>query len=185
MDEDTPAIVPLESNAPSEADAARELAGSPLEEMVLDVAKVMDLIAERLELETPHKSTAKRVRGARTAPRAFVLALIAAADRRPDFPGFKQFDRARARTVIQSDEPHRRLAERITMLLASVNYTIEARWAEVVSDAMTAFTIASIHAEDPKNAELAAEVENIRRHLGRKGKRKKKKKETKTDEPSE
>ena len=68
------------------------------------------------------------------------------------------------------------------MFLASLKYTIEARWAKVVASAMQAFTLASIFAKDPRDADLAAEVENMRRHLGRKGVRKKK---AKKDEPPE
>jgi hypothetical protein len=39
---------------------------------------------------------------------------------------------------------------------------------------MHTFALASILARDPEYAKLAAEVENLRRHLGRKGLRKKK-----------
>ena len=53
-----------------------------------------------------------------------------------------------------------------------------ARWAEVVGQAMQAFAIASTMAEDPEEAEFAAHVATVRRHLGRRnaatGKRKKK-----------
>ncbi len=109
MDEDTQAIVRLESSALSETDAAQELAVDPAEEMAAGVSKVLDLIAERLELETPHPSTARRVRGARTVSRGSCC----------------------------RSWPRR-------------------------------------SAKDTRNADLAAEVENMRRHLGRKGARKKK-----------
>jgi hypothetical protein len=174
VEEDTRAIVPLEGSAPSETDAAQELTVHPPEELAAGVAKVLELIAERLELETPHPSTARRVRGARTVSREFVLSLMAAADRRPDRPFFAAFDSAEARAVLQSEDAYRLTAERTAMFLASLKYTIEARWAKVVADAMHAFKMASIFAEDPKNADLAAEVENMGRHLGRKGIRKKK-----------
>jgi hypothetical protein len=174
VDEDTRAIVPLGGIAPSEADVPAEPAVRPAQQMAADVTKVMDLIAERLKLETPHPSTARRVRGARTVPREFVVSMIAAAERRPDFPFLGQFDSAEARSVMESSDAYRTLAERTAMLLASLNYTIEARWAKVVAGAMYAFSQASIVAEQPENAELAAEIENLRRQLGRKGLRRKK-----------
>jgi hypothetical protein len=63
------------------------------------------------------------------------------------------------------------------MFLASLNYTYEARWAEVAADALEAFSIASIIASrKPKLTELAAEVENLRKQLRRKGTKKKKEK---------
>jgi hypothetical protein len=174
VDEDSRAIVPLESIAPTEAEASAEPAVRPAEQLAADVARVMDLIAERLKLETPHPSTARRVRGARTVPREFVVSMIAAAERRPDFPFLGEFDSAEARSVLESTDACRTLAERTAMLLASLNYTIEARWAKVVADAMYAFSQASIVAEKPEQAELAAEIENLRRQLGRKGQRRKK-----------
>ena len=85
---------------------------------------------------------------------------------------------------MESSAACRLVAERMTMLVAKLNYTAEARWAKVVADAMNAFTMASIFARDADQAELAAEVENLRRQLGRKGTRRKKsaaKKKTPTD----
>ena len=174
MAKDTRAIVPLESRVPSEADAAQELAVRPPDQLAAGVAKVMDLMAERLGLETPHPSTARRVRGARTIPRDFVLSMIAAAERRPDFPFLGEFDSAEAREVLQFADAYRLVAEHTTMFLASLNYTIEARWAKVAAQAMHKFTMASIVAENTENAELAAEIKNLQKQLGRKGRRKKK-----------
>jgi hypothetical protein len=60
-----------------------------------------------------------------------------------------------------------------------VKYTIEARWAEVAKDAMYAYRMASAYAHDPREVELAAHVEIISAHLGRRngatGKRRKEK----------
>lgn len=168
MDEETRAIVPLQG------EASAELAVRPPEQLAAEVAKVLDLIAARLQLETPHPLTASRVRGARTVPREFVLSMIAAAERRPDFLFLSKFDSAEARAVLELIDEYRLLSERTAMLLASLNYTIEARWARVVADALHCFSLASILAKDPRDAELAAEIENLRRHLGRKGARKKK-----------
>jgi hypothetical protein len=183
VDEDTRAIVPLESVAPSEAEASAELVVRPAEQLVADVAQVMDLIAERLELETPHPSTARRVRGARTVPREFVVSMIAAAERRPDFPFIGEFDSAEARSVLESSDAYKTLAERTAMLLASLNYTIEARWAKVVASAVYAFKQASIVSDLPGRAEMAAEIENLRRQLGRKGTGKKKAAKKTGEEP--
>lgn len=184
MDEDTEAIVPLESRAPAEIDEPKALAPRPPEEIAGDVAKALDVIARRLELVAPHPATARRVRGARTVPRDFVLSLMAAAEGRPNLPYLGQFDSARARAVLESSEANRLIAERVALFLASLNYTIEARWAEVVAEAMHLFSLASIVA-DPGNPELAAEVENLRRQLGRKGQTKTRKKKPTDEKPPE
>jgi hypothetical protein len=60
------------------------------------------------------------------------------------------------------------------MFLASLKYTYEARRAEVAADALEAFSTASIIASrHPSQTELAAEVENLRKQLRRKGTTKK------------
>jgi hypothetical protein len=179
------AVVPFERSVPSEAEPSKKLAVRPSERLVAEVAKIMDVIAVRLELETPHPSTASRVRGARTVPREFVLSMMSAAERRPDLPNLARFDSARARAVLADTDAYRLIAERMAMFLASLNYTIEARWAEVVTDAMITLSIATTMAKDRKNADLAAEVESLRRQLGRKGQKKKKKKGEKTEEKAE
>lgn len=165
-------VVPVESMAKAATESKELTPRSP--EMAAEAAKVIDLIAERLELETPHPATAKRVRGARTVPRDFVVSMIAAAERMPAFPTLQGFDLAEAREVLESADAYRIVSERTALFLARVNYTIEARWAAVAANAMKIFSMWSIMAENPENAEVAAEVENLRRLLGRKGPRKKK-----------
>ena len=162
MDEENRAVIPVEKRT---GDAVVRSA----EEAALEVTKILDLIASRLQLETPHPATARRVRGARTVSRDFVLSLIAAAENRPDLPILGTFDSAEARDVLQSADVCRLIAERTAMFLASLNYTTEVRWSRVVTDAMRTFSLASIRAQDPENAELSAEVENLRKKLGRKG----------------
>jgi hypothetical protein len=175
VDEETEGVVPLKSSTLAEAEASTIPAVLPSDQMAMEIIKVLDLIAARLELQTPRPSTAKRVRGARTVPREFVLSLLAAAERRPESP-LGRFDTARARDVLESGDALRLLSERTTMFLASLNYTYEARWAEVAADAMEAFSTASIIASrNPRLTELAAEVENLRKLLRRKGTKKKEK----------
>jgi hypothetical protein len=169
VDEDIRAMVPLGKSAPS------ELAVRPAEQVAADVMKVLDFIAERLRLQTPHPSTAKRVRGARTVPREFVVSMIASAEGKPHLRIIGDFDSAGAREAMESVDTCKLLSERMNLFLANLRYTSEARWAEVAAEAMQTFSLASIIAEDPKEAELAAEVENLRRQLGRKGTPKKKK----------
>jgi len=181
-DEEILAVIPLEGGK-AEGERSGVIAVRPADRMAADIAKVLDLISVRLELESPHPSTAKRVRGARTVPREFVLSMLAAAERRPDMPSLARFKTTRARDVLQSGDAIRLLSERTAMFLASLNYTYEARWAEVVADALATFAIASIAAKDPDQSELAAEVENLRKQLGRKGT--KKKKEKKADDKNE
>ena len=179
MEEETRAVVPRESSVAAEGEGSAFAAVLPPDQMAVEIVKILDLIAARLELQTPHPATASKVRGGRTVPREFVVSLLAAAERRPDSE-LGRFDTARAREVLESGDALRVLSERTAMFLASLKYTYEARWAEVAADALTAFAAASIIASrNPRLTELAAEVENLRKQLRRKGTKKKKAKETK------
>ena len=85
------------------------------------------------------------------------------------------FDTAAAHEVLESIDAHKQLAERTALLLASMKYTNEARWAKVVAAAMVTFSIAAIAAKDPRSAELAARVETLSRLFGRRGTKKNRK----------
>jgi hypothetical protein len=175
LDEETDAIVPLESTAmldvlPSPGVVTARAAA---DQLAAQVSAIMDRIAERMALESPHPSTARKVRGARTVPREFVVGLTALVEWMPMLSG--TFDTAAAHGVLESLDAHKQLAERTALLLASMKYTNEARWAKVVSAAMYTFAIASSMATDPKNGELAARVESLSHLLGRRGTKKNKK----------
>lgn len=180
MDEETREIVPLETSAleaagPSTGAVTARVAA---DQLAAQVTSIMDMIAERMALESPHPSTARRVRGARTVPREFVVGLTALVEWMPSLG--QRFDTAAAHEVLESMDAQKQLAERTALLLASMKYTNESRWAKIVADAMLTFSIASTMAKDPRNAELAARVESLSRLLGRRG-TKKGRKENKDD----
>jgi hypothetical protein len=183
VDDETRAIVPLETTAMLEITPSpgAVTARAAAEQLATQVSSIMDMIAERMALESPHPSTASRVRGARTVPREFVVGLTALVEWMPVLS--QTFDTAAAHEVLESIDTHKQLAERTALLLASMKYTNEARWAKVVNAAMVTFSVAAIKAKDPKYAELAARVENLSRLLGRRGtkKNKKEKKDGVTD----
>ena len=148
-----------------------------VEELAAKVVAAPDMIAGIIpDLRKPHPATAKKVRGARTVSREAVSSIIAMVEASPVLQNMNTMNTERAREVLSSADAYRLLGERLDMLRAQVKYTAEARWAEVVAQAMHAYTMASILADDPKDAELAAHVATIRRHLGRRnaatGKRK-------------
>ena len=86
-------------------------------------------------------------------------------------------DLDRAHEVLQFDDGFRVLDQRIEMLRAQVSYTVEARWADSVTEAMDAYHMAKRYARNPSHPELAQHVATIRGHLNRKntttGKKKK------------
>ena len=175
MGEETREIVPLETSALEEIGPSPGAltARAAADQLAAQVTSIMDMIAERMALESPHPSTAKRVRGARTVPREFVVGLTALVEWMPSLG--RHFDTTAAHNVLESMDAQKQLAERTALLLASMKYTNEARWATVVAAAMLTFSIAAIAAKDPRNAELAARVESLSRLLGRRGTKKNRK----------
>jgi hypothetical protein len=165
MDEETQ-LVPSASTAPGVTEA---------EELAARIIRALDLVTARMGLETPHPATAKRVRSGRTVSREFVEAMIVAVEALPELQRLRTFDSAEARDVLQGRASMQAVADRVAMLVASVNYTIEARWAKVARAALDTFRLASAIADSTDNAVLAAHVEVLRRHLGRKNGRKAKK----------
>lgn len=150
----------------------------PAEELAANVVKAIDVIAAWLALETPHPETAHRVRGARTVSREFVVAMTAAVEALPVLQKLNTFDSGEARDVLQASDSMKVMADRAAMFLASLNYTIEARWARVARQAMDTYRLASAIVTATDNPELAAHVATLRRHLGRTTGRKKKKEGT-------
>ena len=149
-----------------------------VEELATKVVAALDVIAAIIpDLRKPHPATAKKVRGGRTVSREAVSSILAMVEASPVLQHVIEMNGDRAREVLSSADDYRLLAERLEMLCAQVKYTAEARWAEVVAQAMHAYHMACILANDPKEAELAAHVATIRRHLGRRngatGKRRK------------
>lgn len=165
MEEET-RIVASESSVP-----ARPLA----EELVAQVLQAVDVIMERMELETPNPVTAKKVRGSRTVSREFVAAMAAAVDALPELQRLGLFDSDAARQMLQGRDSMQLVADRVAMLMTRVNFTIEARWARITRAALETYRMASAMATVVDNPELAAHVEILRRHLGRTNQPKKKK----------
>ncbi|HTD84856.1 MAG TPA: hypothetical protein VK648_13795 [Gemmatimonadaceae bacterium] len=178
MDEET-RLVPVQDESALTENETAVLVPMAVGEVATKIIAALDMIAALVpDLRKPHPATAKKVRGARTVPREAVSSIVAMVEASPLLQGVLPMKIDRAHEVLGSADAYRLLGERLDLLRSQVKYTAEARWAEVVAQAMQAYVIASTLAEDPKEAELAAHVATIRRHLGRRnaatGKRKKK-----------
>lgn len=175
MDEETRLVVAEDDDLPAEGGDTGAVARSEAEQIAAKIIAAIDLIASHLELETPHPKTASRVRGSRTVPPEFVVSMIASVEAVPQFRSFETFDPEEARRVLQSRDALRIVTEHVSRFLASLNYTLESRWAKLASAAVLTFNLASILAETTEDGELAAHVKTLRRHLGRTNKPKAKK----------
>jgi len=139
-----------------------------LDEVSTKLVAAVDLIASLIpDLRTPHPATEKKVRGARTVPREAIVAIIAMVESSDVIRSMNLLDPEHAREVVELDDGYQVLDERLERLRRQVRYTVEDRWAEVVSEAMAAYMMAKRFARQPRYADLAAHVAIIGRHLDR------------------
>lgn len=83
MDEETRLVAP-EDDLTSAVEA--EIVPPAADELTRKIVAALDLLAAQIpDLQTPNPATARRVRGARTIPRAGVLAILAATEAEPRF----------------------------------------------------------------------------------------------------
>ncbi|HEY0142812.1 MAG TPA: hypothetical protein VGF48_18065 [Thermoanaerobaculia bacterium] len=99
----------------------------------------------------------------------------------PALQQLKLIDTEHAHEVLEYDDNFRLLDERIDRLRRQVRYTVEARWAEVASQAMKAYLMARALAESRSHPDLAAHVATIKRHLDRRNAATAKGKKAKTE----
>jgi hypothetical protein len=178
MDDETRLVPAQDGSALTEKETTATVPVA-LDELATKIVAALGMIAALIpDLRKPHPATAKKVRGARTVSREAVSSILAMVEASSMLQRILPMNIDRAHEVLSSVDDYRILGERLEVLCAQVKYTGEARWAEVVAQAMQAYAIASTLAEDPQEAELAAHVATIRRHLGRRnaatGKRTKK-----------
>jgi hypothetical protein len=167
------------------ADGIQLPALAEAEQLALGVLAVLDRLAASIpDLRPPHPKTARRARGARTVNREAVLSIVAMVEATDRFRNIKVLNPEQARKVVQYRDAYRAIAERLNMLLRTVNHTIEAQWAEVVASAMYTYTVANSMA-GPRETELLPHLEIIRRHLGRTRGPKRKKKSPEPETPEE
>jgi len=138
------------------------------EALAAEVRQAIDALFQRIpRLEMPHPLTAPHVRGARTVSRQFIESMIAAVEQRPELQRLETFDLDEARETLQFNDAFRQIVDRLNTLVASINYTMEARKAKVAFDAMRTYAIAKGMARDPEGAELVPHLENLKRDLAR------------------
>jgi hypothetical protein len=150
------------------------------EQLAAWVAAVLDGVAARIpDLRAPDPESVRRVRGARTISRDFVASLISMVDTTPAVQALGTFNSDKNRTALQRRDGLRMISERLAILQATVNHTIEAQWADVVAEATATYRMASALAQS-YHPELTPQIKVLRSHLRRKNTTKRKKK-TKTE----
>ncbi|HEY0157489.1 MAG TPA: hypothetical protein VGF28_09410 [Thermoanaerobaculia bacterium] len=150
---------------------------NPSERAAAEVAALLDEIVARIpRLTAPAPGRKNSVRGARTVRREYVVAMIDVVERHRELTEVRvQLDAAQARETLEFRDAFRPIAMRLAVVLKSLTFTMDARWAAVVQQALAAYAMAQAISGAPGRESLAAELELVAKDLNRKDKPKKKK----------
>jgi len=135
--------------------------------------KDLDEIASIIpKLEASHISTATFVRTHLNIPTEFLATAIAAVEQTPALQGVDKLDVAAARDTLQFIEAFRPVLDKVSAFASSLRFTMNSRKASLALDALQIYDIAKGVARDPGSAAVASLVANMKRDLGRAGRRK-------------
>jgi hypothetical protein len=141
-------------------------------------AKLSSAIDEALALMpifTPsHPLTKGSVLSQVSVSDAFILTTIAAVEANPELKSVNKFDVTAARDLLQLSDAFRPMVDKLNGAAKNVKFTIDLKRAEIVADALQTYDIAKGVARDAEATTAAEHVGNLKRDLGRSGKRKKK-----------
>lgn len=135
--------------------------------------KELDEIASIIpKLEASHISTATFVRTHLNISTEFLATAIAAVEQTPALQGVNKLDVAAARDTLQFIDAFRPVLDKVTSFANNLRFTIASRKASLTADALQIYDIAKGVARDPGSAAVASLVANMKRDLGRRGRRK-------------
>jgi len=104
----------------------------------------------------------------------FILTTIAAVEANPELQSVNKFDVTAARDLLQLSDAFRPMVDKLNGAAKNVKFTIDRKRAEIVADALQTYEIAKGVARDAQATTAAEHVGNLKRDLGRSGKKKKK-----------
>ena len=133
-----------------------------------------DALALMPDFTQSHPLTKGFVQSQLSVSDTFILSTIAAVEANPELQSVKKFDVTAARDLLQLSDAFRPLVDKLNGAAKNVKFTIDRKRAEIVADALQTYDIAKGVARDADATTAAEHVGNLRRDLGRSGKRKKK-----------
>jgi len=133
-----------------------------------------DMLALMPNLVEAHPATKGAVRSQKTVSNAFIISAIAAVEQNPEIDGLHRFDVTEARDVLQFSEAFRPMRDKLYAATINVGFSIDFRRANIVEPALEVYALTKGLARNPEHTAAAAHAANLKRDLGRSGRRKKK-----------
>lgn len=139
------------------------------EQFMADLDEISSAIPK---LEIPHISTATFVRGHQNIPLAFLATVLASVEQTVELQGVRKLDIADARDTLQFIDAFRPVHDKLVALAKSLLFTMQSRKAALSADSLQIYSIAKGIARDPNSAAVASLVDNMKRDLGNRGRKK-------------
>jgi hypothetical protein len=127
------------------------------------------LVAMIPKLEVPHSATKTFVIAHLNIPNPFLATVTSAVEQEPALQTVDRLDPAWAREILQFLEAFRPALDKLTALRDSLEFTLWSRKAVLASSALQVYGIAQQLARAPRATTIAAQVTNMRRDFGRRG----------------
>lgn len=142
------------------------------QDLAAEVIRALDEIERNLPVPTPSRATPPNfVRSHVNIPFDFLGSAIAAVDATPDLQVIHRLDVEHARETLQFIEAFRPVADRVDALQQVLRSALSSSKASLAADALQIYAIAKGFARDLQGTDSAVHVENMRRDLGRTGRR--------------
>ncbi len=154
--------------------------GSPTVTHYQEVAERVSAALDELLALIPnfvesHPARRGFVRTHQSVPEAFIATTIAAVEAIPELQGTGCFDAQNARDDLQFIGAFRSVADKMQASATNLQFTIDARRAEMNNGALQMYVIVKSVARNPLSTTAAAYLANLKRDLGRTGIGRKKK----------
>jgi len=145
------------------------------QQLAANLSKAIDEMLTAMPNFVPlHPSTKGFVRSQKSVSDDFLISVIAAVEGNPDLQALNKFNVAEARDALQFKDAFRPMADKLNAAAKDVEFSINLRRANVVGPALQMYDLTKGLARSPVGTLAAAHADNLRRDLGRTGRRRKK-----------
>jgi len=132
-----------------------------------------DVLALMPNFVESHPASRGVIRSQRSVSNDFIVSAIAAVEQNPEIQALHDFDVAEARDVLQFSEAFRPMKDKLNAAAVNVEFSIGFRRANIVEPALQVYAVTKGLARNPARTSAAAHASNLKRDLGRSGRKKK------------
>lgn len=142
------------------------------QQMADQLMKELDALAATIpNLEARHATTANFVRSHVNISIPFLTTAIAAVEQTGVLQAVEKLDPLAARDTLQFLDAYRPVADKLFALASALKFTLASRKASLAANALQIYAIAKGVARDPRSPAVASLVANMKRDLGRRGRK--------------